>query len=122
MTDLMVPDGQGGFVKQPPASVEALAKNILTALNKAYGDDWMAGWKVAIDTEGGIVQVRNLYISGKMGFIMKITAIDPEMTNVVRHAGELLERYNISRSRSVDVVDAVSNLKRNYQGEALHEE
>jgi hypothetical protein len=121
MSDLLVPAADGSFVKQPPASVASLAKQILTALNKAY-PDWIAGWKVAIDTEGGIVQVRNLLISGKMGFVMKITAIDPEMRQVVRYAGELLERYRISREKNIDVTDAVNNVKRNYSGEAIHED
>lgn len=122
MSRLLVPDGMGGHVEKPPANVELLCKQILTALNQAYGNDWMGGWKVAIDTNGGIIQVRNLLISGKMGFVMKITAVDPEMKNVVRHAGELFERYRISRGRGVDVVDVVNNLERSRLGEAKYDE
>ena len=119
---LMIPDGFGGYIQQPPGTVETLGKQILTALNKAYGPDWVPGWKVAIDTNGGIVQIRNLLISGKMGFQMKITQVDPDMKTVVRFAGELFERYRVSRSKHADVIESVSNIKRNFKGEAVHDE
>ena len=122
LNNLLVPTAEGGFVEKPPASVEILAHNMLAALNKAYGEDWMQGWKVAIDTHGGIVQVRNLLLSGKMGFQMKITQVDPEMRNVVRYAGELFERYSVSRSKRADVREAVHNLETDFTGEAKHHE
>jgi len=122
LSNLVVPDGDGNFVEKPPASVELLARNLLTALNKHYGEDWMQGWKIIIDQRGGIIQVRNLLLSGKMGFVMKITDADPEMRNVVRHAGELFERYSVARDKRVDVREAVHNLEMKPTGEAKHHE
>lgn len=122
LNNLMVPNGEGGFTERPPASVEVLAHNMLAALNKAYGDDWMQGWKVTVDTRGGVVQVRNLLLSGKMGFTMKITQVDPEMRKVVRYAGELFERYSVARRKNIDVRESVHNLNLDFKGDATHHE
>lgn len=118
-SNLIVPNGSGGFVEKPPAAVENIGRAALTALNKAY-PDWKDGWKVSVDLKGGIIQVRNLYISGKMGFLLHLQHTTDE--SIVTHAGELLERYNVSRDRNTNVVEAISNLKRNRKGEAIHDE
>ena len=103
-----------------PPAVVSLHNNMIKALRKAY-PDWADTWHITIDTEGGMVAVRNTAISGKMGFYMKIANIDPEMRQVVRYAGELFERYNIARQRGIDIKQALADLKRSGTNEPLHE-
>lgn len=104
-----------------PATVLVLQNNLIKALHKAY-PTWKDNWHIVIDTRGGIVQIRNTAISGKMGFVMHITKIDPEMRKVVKAAGELFERYNIARGKGVDIRQALAELKRSPKGHAIYEE
>ena len=117
MSDILVPEEHNS---PPPAAVVSLGNQIMTALNKHY-PDWMEGWSVSIDTNGGIVQVRNLLLSGDMGFVLKITSIDPEMKTIMRSAGELLERYRIARKKGIDIRESVNSLERNVLGKATYE-
>lgn len=109
-------------LNQPvPATVLVLQNNLIKALHKAY-PLWKDNWHIVIDTRGGIVQIRNTAISGKMGFVMHIMQIDPEMRKVVRAAGELLERYNIARKKGGDIRQALADLKRDPRGHAIYED
>ena len=104
-------------------NVKAMANNILAALDKHY-PAYSGEWNIQIDTRptGGVLRVRNLLISGKMGFQIPLAWVDYEMNNVVRYAGELLERFKLSRDKNVDVIDELKNLERNGIGEAKHDE
>ena len=104
-----------------PAAVVTLHDNMITALRKAY-PQWANSWHIVIDVNGGIVQVRNTAISGKMGFVMHIAQIDPEMRKVVRNAGELFERYHIARKRGTDIREAIATLKRTGTREPIYED
>ena len=104
-----------------PAGVLVLQNNLINALHKAY-PTWKDNWHIVIDTRGGIVQIRNTAISGKMGFVMHIAKIDPEMRNVVKAAGELFERYNIARGKGVDIRQALVDLKRDQKLEPIYED
>jgi hypothetical protein len=112
---------QSDLIITPETPTESLLrKNLLDTLNRHYPH--MSGaWVIDIDSKGGIIQVRNLALSGRMGFVMHINKIDPDFKNVVRFGGELLERYNIARQRGLDMRDQLSNLRRNALGEAIHE-
>ena len=104
-----------------PAGVLVLQNNLIKALHKAY-PTWKDNWHIVIDTRGGIVQIRNTAITGKMGFVMHITKIDPEMRKVVKAAGELLERYNIARQKGGDIRQALADLKRDNRLEPIYED
>lgn len=106
---------------KPPAAVVSLHNNIMKAINKHY-PSWAGTWKIAIDTHGGVVRVRNMAISGKMGFLLKIKAIDPEMRKVVHAAGELFERYRIARDRGTKMRDEIEQLRRSGTREAIYDE
>lgn len=118
MQDVETFDDLGQLV---PAGVLVLQNNLITALHKAY-PLWKDNWHIVIDTRGGIVQIRNTAITGKMGFVMHIEKIDSEMRNVVRHAGELLERYNIARQKGGDIRIALADLKRDNRLEPIYED
>jgi len=100
---------------------DTLAKNMIATLELHYPA--FAGlWRVTINDAGGMVEVINLALSGRWGFLLRINNIDYEMRKVVRAGGELLERYSVSRSKLV-AVESVIALPRNYRGElvAIHD-
>ena len=94
---------------------ENLRDSLLDRLDVAY-PSFNGYWRVAVDPVGGIVQVTNLLLSGRWGFILKIASIDPEGRKVVASAGELLERYRVSRAKRVDLGEVVAR-QRNRLGE-----
>ena len=79
------------------AANEEIARTIAECLDKAYPGH---AWAVRADVETGIVHVYNLRLSGQWGFVLKIDdlATDPSMMLTKRAGGELLERYNLSRT------------------------
>jgi hypothetical protein len=103
-----------------PGTVVVLHNNMINALRKAY-PGWEDTWMIRVDTRGGIVQVFNTAFTGEMGFVMHITKIDPEMKRVVMMAGELFERYDISRKKGADIKQALADIKRNNIGQAKYE-
>lgn len=72
------------------------AKRIAETLNTAYPGHL---WGVSASRETGIATVFNLRLSGRWGFIIKLSEIlhDPSMKRVKQAGGEILERYRISR-------------------------
>ena len=94
-----------------------LRDNLLDRLDMAY-PSFNGLWRVAVDPVGGIVQVTNLMLTGRWGFILKIASIDPEGRKVVMAAGELLERYRVSRARVVDLND-IAAMPRDRRGELI---
>ena len=112
-----VRDDMGQIV---PGTVVTLHNNMIAALRSAF-PVWAEYWKITIDTRGGIVQVRNLMVSGDFGFALHITKVDPEMRRVRDLAGELFERFNISRSRNISIEDAMRDVKSNGIGKLKHE-
>jgi len=74
-----------------------LAQQVAESLNKRYPGHL---WAVAIPENQGIIQVRDLMLSGEWGFIIKLSdfASASELDKLaMRYGGELLERYNVAR-------------------------
>mgnify|MGYP003648077371 CR=1 FL=1 len=103
-----------------PGTVVALHNNMIKALWKVY-PQWKDYWHITIDTRGGIVQVRNLAISGDMGFVLHIADIDPEMKKVRTEAGELLERFNVARNKGMAINRAMADVKSDGIGRLTYE-
>lgn len=98
---------------------QTLARNLIARLNAAY-PAWEGYWQVTVNESGGVVEVVNLALSGRWGFLMHINKIDPEGRKVVRNAGELLERYRISRSAVKSVAfESLAVAKRDWRGELV---
>jgi len=92
--------------------------DLLDSLDRAYPS--MNGyWRIAINEAGNMITVTNLLLSNRNGFCMHIDKIDPEGRKVVRFAGELLERYRISRSRHADVISEVMTGERDFKRELI---
>jgi len=105
----------------PPPAVSTLARQIIEALNKHH-PKWSGSWNVTIDTRGGIVQIINTALSGRMGFVLKITSIDPEMRAIRDAAGELFERYGIARDRAMGIRAAIEGAQRDIKGNLTHDD
>lgn len=114
----MVFDDNGLVV---PGVVVALHNNMIKALRSTY-PAFKDYWHIVINTEGGIVQIRNLYLSGDYGVELKITSIDPEMKLVKTQAGELLERFGVLRGRALSIKQAMRDVKANRIGVLKHED
>ncbi|MEE8364190.1 MAG: hypothetical protein V3R76_00250 [Gammaproteobacteria bacterium] len=111
-------------LNQPvPAAIIMLHDNIIIALRNAY-PLWAESWLIRIDTRGGIVQIYNTAISGKMGFVIHIRSLTShkDMHKVVKAAGELFERYGIARKKALDIKQALADLKRTPTREAIYED
>jgi hypothetical protein len=65
--------------------------------------------------------VQNTFLSGKMGFVLLTSQIDPEMKAVMRAGGELLERYRVARSHALDIRETLMNAERNHKGEVVYD-
>lgn len=74
-------------------------------------------WLVQVD--GGVATIRNLALSGKWGFVIHQNKIDNDFKAITRAAGELLERYNLTRG-AINL-DQVADLKRDFSGEVIHD-
>jgi hypothetical protein len=94
---------------------------MIKALRKAY-PAFADYWKITIDTRGGIVQVRNLLLSGDMGFVLHINKIDPEMRRVREMAGELFERFNVARGRALSIQKAMRDVQKKNTFQLKHED
>ncbi|ROH87997.1 hypothetical protein ED236_00445 [Pseudomethylobacillus aquaticus] len=79
----------------------SLAKRLserLTAIYPGYA------WGVHVSTEHGMVSVRNWSLSGEWGYMIHLSQVQEDVGDrlVIRAAGEVLERFNVSRRRLDD--------------------
>lgn len=123
--DLSMQDWDGDSVLDDmgqlvPGTIVSLHNNLIKALRKAY-PQWADWWHISIDSRGGIVQVRNLRLSGDMGFVLHITDIDPEMRRVRQMAGELFERFGVARSKAMSIKRAMADVEIDRIGRIKHE-
>lgn len=90
-----------------------VAKRCADDLNKKY-PGYM--WAVNVNNETGMVIVRNFTLSGDWGFNLHMENVinDPANVKVLNAAGEILERYRVSRVAAND--DELSNLKIDFAG------
>jgi hypothetical protein len=96
-----------------------LARNLIARLEHAY-PAFTGYWRVSVNEVGGTIEVTNLMLSGRMGFLMHIAKIDPEGRKVVRAGGELLERYRVARSGAfTKVIEGVFEQSRDFRGELV---
>jgi hypothetical protein len=94
----------------------AVAKNVADVLNKHYAG-YM--WAVNADSQTGMVQIRNLSLSGDWGFNLHMTKVQEDVSGkLIRDAGgEILERYRVSRGMIKH--QQVDELATDFAGRAL---
>ena len=94
----------GGFLLDTGSSTReaadiALAGRIAEVLERRYPDH---AWAVHVDSSQGIATVKNLRLSDRFGFVLKLRdlKLEREMASEAMEAGgELLERFGLSRGR-----------------------
>ena len=119
-------------LKPESATTILLRKNILTTLKKHYPHvfGWndlsdpnrTTAWLIDIKTfpTGGVVTIKNLWLSGNMGVTIHLRTLTPPYKSIVSNVGELLERYNIARDKALDVREQILNIPRDFRGEAIY--
>jgi hypothetical protein len=95
-----------------------MAKNVATVLHKHYPGHL---WAVSAQSDQGIITIYDLYLSGKWGFVCHIadSQNDPNMKDIVRAGGELLERYNMARGKFKE--QALTDLPVDFSGNHIVE-
>lgn len=96
-----------------------IAKNMAEALHTHYPGHL---WGVSVDGKQGIADIRNLALSGEMGFRLLLAnnySASEYERRVVMGAGAFLERYKVARGRAND--DHMACLPTNFAGRILHE-
>lgn len=90
--------------------------DLLDRLDRAY-PSFNGLWRITVNEEGGVITVTNMALSNRNGFVMHIDKIDPEGRKVVRYAGELLERFRVSRG--LGAMTDVLQGQRDFKGELV---
>lgn len=72
------------------------ARKCAEALNRHYPGHL---WAVHVDSDGGMVFIRNLLISTVYGYRLHLSRVngDPDLSCVMRAGGEILERGRMNR-------------------------
>lgn len=103
------------FRGEPGHSVELddmmLTKRIMETLCKHYPGHL---WEVCVNSEGGVVIIKNFRISFAYGMVLHLRNIylDPSLKRVIRAAGELLERANLKRGQATgEFAERVEGMK-----------
>lgn len=109
---MIVSDVASGF----SGATHTLASNLMARLDTAY-PVFRGLWAVSVNEPGNAITVTNAALGHHNGFVMHIDKIDAEGRKVVMFAGELLERYRISRSQRVhQVVNDLGAAERDFAG------
>ena len=98
-------------------TTDLIKDNMLDALDRAY-PAFNGYWRIDVDPIGGVAQVTNQLLSGKWGFMMHLNKIDIEGRKIVRNAGELLERFRVSRNPNLDIYSILA-MERDQRGNLL---
>ncbi|MCE2724465.1 MAG: hypothetical protein LW865_14490 [Betaproteobacteria bacterium] len=96
-----------------------MAKQIALDLDTAYPGHL---WAVTCDGRTGIATVRNLRLSGRQGFILRLPEIysaSDFKKSVLKAGGEILERYH--QPRGVVNIGAIAGQKTDFAGNKLYD-
>lgn len=77
----------------------SMSKTLAERLHAAYPGHL---WAVNVENRTGLITIRNLYLAGNWGYVLKMGAvysISSLERDAVRAAGEILERFRLSRAQ-----------------------
>ncbi len=95
------------------ATITSLVKNVADTLYKHYPGHL---WAVGPSNDYSMLAIWNEALSNKYGMWIRVNDIDPEYRNIMRWAGELLERAKVTRGAANE--DELASLERDSLGEA----
>lgn len=78
-----------------------MAKQLSEVLQKHYPGHM---WAVNVESRTGLITIRDLYLSGTWGYVLKIGAVYSASSlerDAVRAGGEILERFRMQRAQFV---------------------
>lgn len=95
-----------------------LAKNIADMICKKYPLEKGHRWGVHVDGNGGVLHIYNLNLSLKWGYTLKLMQVinDPDFKMAVNAAGEILERFDVRRSKIMDVANDIGIIPTDFTG------
>jgi hypothetical protein len=96
-----------------------LAKEIADALNSHYPGHL---WAVNVDGPNGLANIRDLMLSGQMGYVLKLGnmfSASDFRRDVIRAGGEILERFRMARGRFDE--GQYGGLQTNFAGDFVFE-
>jgi len=94
---------------------QVVCKGVAEVLVAAY-----PRYRWAVSMNHRMVNITNLDLSGKWGFTLDMGKVDADNKKIIMAAGEILERYNMSRGWADQ--DAIANAKRDFTGAMIHHE
>jgi hypothetical protein len=112
---VIVDSHKGGMMQE--ATITSLVKNVADTLYKHYPGH---AWAVGPSNDYSMLAIWNEALSTRYGMWIRVNDIDPEYKNVMRWAGELLERAKLSRGRADD--DEYESLDRDFKGEVIFDQ
>ena len=95
------------------ATITSLVKNVADTLDKHYPGHL---WAVGPSNDYSMLAIWNEALSNRYGMWIRVNDIDPEYRNIMRWAGELLERAKVTRGAANE--DELASLERDSLGEA----
>jgi len=107
---VLIDSHKRGMMKE--ATITSLVKNVADTLEKHYPGHL---WAVGPSNDYSMLAIWNEALSMRYGMWIRIEDIDPEYKNIMRWAGELLERANVSRGAANE--EELASLERNTIGE-----
>jgi len=93
-----------------------IAKQVGVRLEKEYPG---REWGVRPDLTGGIVEIFCLALSGKHAYLLHMNgSIHDLIEKALRAAGEILERYGVTRNKKYDI-DITEAFDRDHNGDVI---
>lgn len=91
-----------------------IAKRAIEKLRTCY-PNWP--WSVHVNSEAGVLNVFNLAVSHRYGYVLFLDQLDIDMKCVMRAGGEILERAALARKarQEGDVVIYIEGAKKFHQ-------
>lgn len=98
MSEILYVNADGQSMQRNLADIDT-AKRMSEVLQKHYPGHL---WGVHVDSEQGVATIKNFRLSGNWGFLLHLGAfsVSEQDRQVVMAAGEMLERYRLSRGEA----------------------
>ncbi len=98
-----------------------LSKNIADMICKKYPIEKGHRWGIHVDGNGGVLHIYNLNLSQKFGYTLKLSQVvnDPTFKRAVDAAGEILERFDVRRSKIAQAANDIGIIPSDFTGHLI---
>tara|TARA_R110002020_G_scaffold316807_2_gene532169 strand:- start:5662 stop:6006 length:345 start_codon:yes stop_codon:yes gene_type:complete len=112
---VLIDNHKGSMMKE--ATMMSMVKNVADTLEKHYPGH---AWAVGPSNDYSMLAIWNEALSMNYGMWVRVNEIDPEYKNIMRWAGELLERATLSRGAANQ--EEIESLNRDVRGEVIFDQ